>query len=92
MQEPTDPILSCGVEKIETSDGQVFLIDGAKVFHAIEGRMIRGYAVNPETGKTTQEIIVASMNKVTRHISMGWRNSDKTLHELPQISPASINR
>jgi len=92
MSEPTDPILPCGVEKIETADNQTFLIDGAKIFHAIDGRMIRGYAVDPQTGKTSQDIIVASMNKVVRHVVVGWRNSDRTFHEMLDITPDSLSR
>lgn len=92
MPEPTDPILLCGVEKIETTDNQTFLIDGAKIFHAIDGRMIRGYKVDPETGKTSQDIIVASMNKVVRHITMGWRNSDRSFHEIIDVIPDSLKR
>lgn len=92
MQEPTDPILPCGVEKIETVDGQVFLLDSPKISHAIEGRIIRGNTVDPITGKTTGDIAVTSMNRVKRHISIGWRNSDRTLHELPHITPESLRR
>lgn len=92
VQEPTDPILPCGVEKIETTDNQTYLIDKVKIFHAIEGRMIRGHRVDPETGRTSQDVIVASMNKVVRHVAMGWRNSDRSFHELTDVSPDSHNR
>lgn len=91
IEEPSDPILNCSVEKIETSDGQVFLLDNVKIIHAIEGRVIKGYLVDPNTGSTTNETILVSMNQVSKHIAMGWRNSDCSLHELISVYPESLN-
>ncbi len=90
--EPTDPIIPCGVEKLETVDDQVVLLDSAKITHAIEGRIISGNVVDPNSGKTTFEIRVISMNKVVRHTAMGWRNSDRSMHELPNVTPESLTR
>lgn len=91
MQEPTDPVLPCGVEKIVTDDGREFLLDNAKVVHIIEGRVIKGYVVDPVSGKTTPEMAVVGMNRVTRHVAMGWRNSDRSLHET-SVAPWSVQR
>lgn len=92
MPEPTDPILPCGVEKVVTRENDVFLLDKATVGHMIDGRMISGWVVNPETGTTTSETVVISMNRVVKHVAMGWRNSDSSLHEIAGLLPYSLNR
>lgn len=81
MAAPTDPVLPCGVEKL-TVNGEEVLLDIARVIHMIEGRGIRGYVVDPLTGKTSNELRLIPMTSVTRHVSMGWRNSDSSLHEM----------
>ena len=90
-EEPSDPILPCTVEKIETDDGQVFILDNAKIVHAIEGKLIKGFVVDPSNGQTTNEMMFVSMNRVVKHIAMGWRNSDCSLHELISVTPWSLS-
>lgn len=90
MTEPTDPVLPCGVEKLDTDEG-VVLLDNARVIHMVNGRAIRGYVVDPSTGKTTEEMTLIPMTIVNRHVAMGWRNSDRSLHEISDL-PFSLTR
>lgn len=90
MTEPTDPVLPCGVEKLDTLEGTV-LLDNSRVIHIVNGRAIRGYVVDPKTGQTTEEMTLIPMSIVTRHVAMGWRNSDRSLHEVDGI-PFSLTR
>lgn len=55
----------------------------------VNGRAIRGYVVDPSTGKTTPELRLIPMSIVTRHVAMGWRNSDRSLHEI-SVTPYSL--
>ena len=88
VSEPTDPVLPCGVEKLATAEGEL-LLDNARIIHMINGRAIRGYVVDPSTGKTTDELKLVPMSIVGRHVAMGWRNSDRTLHEIA-VTPYSL--
>lgn len=88
MPEPTDPVLPCGVEKLTTPEGDV-LLDNAKIVHIVNGRAIRGYVVDPATGKTSDELRLIPMSIVSRHVAMGWRNSDRSLHEIT-VTPYSL--
>lgn len=81
VPEPTDPIIPCGVEKLTTNEGDV-LLDQARIIHMVNGKAIRGYVVNPDTGSTTDELKLIPFSVVDRHVSMGWRNSDSSLHEI----------
>ena len=89
--EPTDPILPCGVEKLVVNDEEI-LLDNARVVHSIDGTVIRGYVVDPLSGMTTQAQKMVFVTSVSRHVAMGWRNSDKTLHEMPSVPIPSLNR
>jgi hypothetical protein len=88
VSEPTDPVLPCGVEKLETAEGEL-LLDNARIIHMVNGRAIRGYVVDPATGKTTDELKLVPMSIVGRHVAMGWRNSDRSLHEI-NVTPYSL--
>lgn len=88
VAEPTDPVLPCGVEKLETAEGEL-LLDNARIIHMVNGRAIRGYVVDPVTGKTSDELKLVPMSIVSRHVAMGWRNSDRSLHEMT-ITPYSL--
>lgn len=90
MSKPTDPILPCGVEKVRTYEGEI-LLDNARIIHMVEGRAIRGYVVDPVSGKTSKEVKLIPMTSVERHVAMGWRNSDRTLHEIAD-TPFSLTR
>lgn len=89
--EPSDPILPCGVEKLVLA-GEEILLDKARVVHSIDGTVIRGYVVDPLSGMTTQAQRMIPVSSISRHVAMGWRNSDKTLHEMASEKIPSLNR
>ncbi|MGW8178864.1 MAG: hypothetical protein ACWGQW_08900 [bacterium] len=89
--EPTDPILPCGVEKVVVN-GDEILLDRARVVHSIDGTVIRGYVVDPISGMTTQVQKMVPVQAIGKHVAMGWRNSDKTLHEMLSEPIPSLNR
>lgn len=86
---PTDPVLDCGVEKVVVGNEEI-LLERARVGHAIDGRIISGYEVDPQTGHTTKRIRVVSLGGASKHVAMGWRNSDRSFHELPDVVPLSL--
>src|SRR5690606_15121469 len=92
VEEPTDPILPCDVEKLVLANGDEVLLDTPKISHVVNGRVIRGRIVDPDTGRTLDSIKVIEMSQVVRHVMMGWRNSTRTLHELPGHRPSSLRR
>lgn len=87
--EPTDPILDDGSEKVVLINGEEVLLDQCKVVHIVEGRSIRGNVIDPTTLKTTAEIRLIDMRAVARHVAMGFRNSDRSLHET-NLTPRSL--
>lgn len=92
MSEPTDPILNDGVEKLELDDGTVVLLDQCRIVHIVNDRCIKGFVVDPVTAFTTRETRLIDMRRVQRHVSMGFRNSDRSLHEMPEVTPRSLQR
>ena len=88
---PSDPILPCGVDKVELRDGRVFLLDVPRMKHVIEGNVITGWIVEPSSGFTTKDEAVLDAREVVRHVAMGWRNSDSSLHEVLNLTPYALS-
>jgi len=85
----TDPILPCDVEKFELKNGTVVMLERPRMVQSDGGRRARGYVVD-EAGHTTEVAKTILMAEVSRHTTMGWRNSDSSLHEMNNVRPPSL--
>lgn len=89
--EPTDPIRPCKVEKFECLNGDTFLLNHVKRSHTVNGTAFIGQLVFDDGKGGDREItqVVIPAERVKRHAAMGWRESTRSLHELPDIPPYS---
>lgn len=85
----SDPVLPCDVEKFELKNGTVVMLERPRMVQSDGGRRARGYIVGDD-GRTTEVAKTILMADVSRHVTMGWRNSDSSLHEMTSLRPASL--
>lgn len=88
--DDSGPILPTTVEKVVLKNGVEVLLENPRIRPFIGGTVIGGYQVDGETGKTTDTQRMIAIEDVERHVAMGWRNTDSTLHEM-KIPPRSMS-